>query len=90
MKAHKVKCQICAKGVLMVTYTAIGSNTPATALVSAALTEDEAIDFVARGLAVGLTNAAVESGRNDVVFTMEDAKFGFNWKVEHMQILSHL
>jgi 20S proteasome alpha/beta subunit len=89
VRAHKVKCQICAKGVLVVLYTAIGKSEPMMTLVSGNLSKDDAIDLVARHLAVVMTQDAVAQG-HQVAFTSEDVKFAYKWEVEPANILSHL
>jgi hypothetical protein len=51
MRAHKVKCQICAKGVNIVTYREHGEDSTNVVVVSGSLTKEESIDMVARQVA---------------------------------------
>lgn len=102
MKAHQVKCQICAPGILLVTYRE-PDNTVDTGVmvVSANLTEPEAIDLVARELAILKTKEAEQLNEQltkdkilhttePVVYTSDDIKAGYVWLVIKTGILSHL
>lgn len=89
MRAHQVKCQICAPGVLVVNYHQAGENASHIAIVSANLTKDEAIDLVSRELAIIRTRQSEEAG-SSFVFTPEQIKATHSWDVEKTVILSHL
>jgi hypothetical protein len=90
MKAHKVKCQICAKGVNIVTYREHGDDSTNVVVVSANLTKEESIDMVARQVAMERTKQAQEVLNEDRVYTPEDIKPAFLWDVHTTSILSHL
>ena len=89
MKAHKVKCQICASGVIVVAYQQAGADAPNLMLVSATLTDDEALALVCRHLAILRNEEAVQAGF-DVAFTPEDIYATHEWVIQRTNILSHL
>lgn len=88
MKAHTVKCQICAPGVHIVSFQEHDSKQVNVAVVSAYMTPDEALDFVATHIAIQRTREAEGLGQQ-VVYTSDEIKAGHVWNVQTTKILSH-
>lgn len=93
MRAHTVKCQICAPGVVIVTFVEVDAPESADrtqVVVSGNLTDDEAVELVARQVAIDKTAEAEKLHGEGIVYTSDEVKAGYRWSTARVKILAHL